>query len=340
MNKSAAGEAFDVTPESIEKRTKRTKLENGLKAAFLPKKTRGESVNVVVRLRYGTAETLRGKTAACEVLPPLMLKGTKKYSRQQIQDILDKNKAQLVPSGSAGEVSFSIETRKTNLVAVLDLLREVLREPTLNSDELEIIRNQRIGGFKQQLADPQALARVAVYRHLGEYPADDVRYVPTVQEEIERWKNLRQEEVVDLYSKFVSGQYGEVAVVGDFDIEEVAPALDKTLGGWTTSEKFERIRRPGKVEIAANSHDVIETPDKENAVYLAGTIIPMSDASPDYPAILIANQILGGSGLSSRLGDRIRQKEGLSYGVGSMLRASSLITGLCSCCTPSRTRST
>lgn len=320
----AQGEAFDVSAENIEKRTKRTKLDSGLKAAFLPKKTRGESVSVVVRLRYGTVDTLKGKNAASEILPALMLRGTKSLSRQQIQDILDENKAQLMPSGSAGEASFTIETRRANLPKILDLLRQVLREPTLPSDEMEIIRNRKLGALKQQLTDPQSLARVAVSRYLGEYPADDVRYVPTVQEEIDRWTNLKLEEVTSLYSTFLNGQYGEVAVVGDFNLEEVGPALDKALAGWTTSEKYERIKRSGQVDIAANTREQIETPDKENAVYLAGTVIPMGDAAPDYPAILIANQVLGSSGLSSRLGDRIRQKEGLSYGVGSILRASSL----------------
>lgn len=320
----AQGEAFDVSAENIEKRTKRTKLDSGLKAAYLPKKTRGSSVNLVLRLRYGTADTLKGKIAASEVLPALMLRGTKNLTRQQIQDILDMNKAQLVPSGSAGEASFTIETRRENLPAILDLLKQVLREPTLPEGELEIIRNRKLAALQQQLTDPQSLARVAVSRHLGKYPADDVRYVPTVQEEIDRWTALKHEEVASLYAKFLSGQYGEVAVVGDFNLEETQAQLGKLVSGWTTPEKYERIKRSGQVEIAPDSRDQIETPDKENAVYLAGTVIPMGDSAPDYPAILIANQVLGSSGLSSRLGDRIRQKEGLSYGVGSILRTSSL----------------
>jgi zinc protease len=320
----AQGESFDVSADNIEKRTTRTKLEGGLKAALLPKKTRGEAVNVVLRLRFGSAESLRGKTAACEVLPALMLRGTKSLTRQQIQDILDQNKAQLAPSGGVGEASFAIETRRQNLPAVLELLRQILREPTLPGDELEIIRNRKLTALQQQLTDPQSLARVAVSRHLGKYPPDDVRYVPTVQEEIERWKALQLGEVEGLYKGFLNGQYGEVAIVGDFDADEAVPQLNKILADWKTSEKYERIKRPGNVEIGADIVEQVETPDKENAVYFGGTVIPMGDAAPDYPAILIANQVLGSSGLSSRLGDRIRQREGLSYGVGSILRPSSL----------------
>jgi zinc protease len=68
--------------------------------------------------------------------------------------------------------------------------------------------------------------------------------------------------------------------------------------------------------------DVV-TPDKSNAEYLAGLSFPVLDTHPDYPALRIGNFIFGGSTLASRIGDRIRQKEGLSYGATSMFVASS-----------------
>ena len=67
----------------------------------------------------------------------------------------------------------------------------------------------------------------------------------------------------------------------------------------------------------------IVTPDKSNAEYLAGLSFPLSDSDPDYPALRIGNFIFGGSTLASRIGDRIRQKDGLSYGATSSFAASS-----------------
>ena len=61
----------------------------------------------------------------------------------------------------------------------------------------------------------------------------------------------------------------------------------------------------------------INTPDRANATYTAGLLLPLKDDNPAYPALVMANFILGGNTLSSRLGDRIRQQEGLSYGVHS-----------------------
>jgi zinc protease len=73
----------------------------------------------------------------------------------------------------------------------------------------------------------------------------------------------------------------------------------------------------------AGSKHRINTPDKANADYVAGELFTLRDDDPDYPAIVMANYIFGSGALSSRLGMRVRQKEGLSYGVGSTVAVSS-----------------
>ena len=319
----AAGEAFDVSPKNIESRVTRGKLGSGLKTALLPKKTRGETVQMRLTLRYGSVESLAGLNTAAETLPTLMLRGTKQLSRQQIQDLLDGNKARISGSGSVGEATFSIEATRATFPAVLDLLRQILREPTLPVAELETIRNSRLGSLAQQLTDPQALAQTAVQKALSPYPPTDVRYAPSVAESLERWKAVERDQVVLLHHDFLGGEHGELTIVGDFDVDSTQVALSKIFDGWTARQPFQRIPRPGNISIAGRV-EKIETPDKDNAVYFAGEVIPMKDSDPDYPAITIGNFVLGSSGLSSRLGDRVRQKEGLSYGVGSMFRANSL----------------
>jgi zinc protease len=95
------------------------------------------------------------------------------------------------------------------------------------------------------------------------------------------------------------------------------------LEGWRTKQPYERFGRTGDVKVKGELVR-IETPDKANAFYFGGYVTPMNDSHPDFPALVIGNYIFGAGALSSRLGDRIRQKEGLSYGVGSAMRASSL----------------
>jgi zinc protease len=91
----------------------------------------------------------------------------------------------------------------------------------------------------------------------------------------------------------------------------------------------------GAAEGVAGSADSIETPDKANATFIAGFALPMDDLHPDYPALVLANHILGGSS-AGRLFVRVREQQGLSYGVFSHFRADMLdpnaelgVNGIC-----------
>jgi zinc protease len=319
----AEGEMFDVGAANVDARTVRRQLSTGLKVALIPKRTRGHSIRLRLTLRYGTPGNLQGFNTAAEVLPSLMVRGAGDLTRQDIQDKLDLLKSTLAQSGSAGEMTFTLETRRESLHEVLALLGTILRKPTLPEDELEIIRNSMVSSYKQQLTDPMSLARNAVSRRLSDYPPEDVRYVASIPEQVSRWESVTRGDAATLYSEFLGGQNGELAIVGDFDVDEALPDLEALVAGWTTPTPYERISKTGDVDVG-DRRDAILTPDKDNAVYLAGTVLPISDTHPDYPALLMGNYILGSSGLASRLGDRVRQKEGLSYGVGSFISASAI----------------
>lgn len=319
----AEGEAFDVAPLKIEARTTRTTLPSGVKAVLVPKKTRGETVSLRLTLRYGNAENLQGLAKAAEFLPALMLRGTEKLDRQQFQDELDKYRSQLGASGQAGEITFSVKTKRQNLPAILDLLRQVAREPRLPEAELEILKQGTLGTLEEQLHDPSALASRYVNRKVNPYSSEDPRYIPTIAEEIDRVKAVNVADVKKLYGEFLGGTVGELSIVGDFSVDETLPAINTLLAGWKAKQPYARLERSGDVKLSAQS-ETIRTPDKANATYFLGTVFPLRDDHPDYPALALGNFILGGGSLSSRLGDRVRQKEGLSYGVGSGLRSSSL----------------
>lgn len=319
---TAIGEAFDVAPDKIEARTKRTRIE-GLDTALLPKKTRGSTVVLKVTLRYGSEKSLIDQSTAAEFLPYLMTKGTRLLTRQQIRDQLDQHKASLGVSGSAGEATFQLQTKRQHLAAALDILRQILREPSFPASELEILKRGQRADLEQAQTDPQQLALRAVRRALSPYPAGDVRAVPTIDEEIKLTDAITVAAIRQLYQEFLGAQAGQIVVVGDFDEDETVADLTSILKGWKARQNYARITRRGDFEVQGETIR-IETPDKANAFYFAGGLFPLRDDDPDYPALVIGNYIFGAGALSSRLGDRIRQKEGLSYGVGSSLTASSL----------------
>jgi zinc protease len=311
----APGEAFETTPGNLDKRIQRLELPGGLKLALLPKKTRGEAVVAELRLRFGNEKSLTGKTVAAAFLGDLMTRGTKNRTREEIEDELDILGASLSGSSGTGNVSFSLQTKREKLPAVLTLLGEMLRTPTFPEKEFDILKRATRQALEKGLTEPDSLADNALRRQLSPFPKDNIRYVPTLTEQIARLDNVTCDDVVKLYHEQLGATAGECVIVGDFDAEAVVKQLKSILGDWKLKVPYERIPAQAKTK-TPGSRDVINTPEKENAVYVAGYLFDLKESSPEYPALLIGNYILGGS-YTSRIWDRLRQQEGLSYGSGS-----------------------
>jgi zinc protease len=316
----AAGEVFDPTPANVEGRVQRLQLPVGLKIALLPKKTRGEAVVARLNLHYGNEESLKGHTSATQFMAQLMERGTAKYDFQAIQDELNRLGARMRAGGQLGTATFSIEAKRKTLPEVLRLLGEVLRQPSFPADQFGALQRETRDGLEQSRTEPMPLAFRDIQRRLMPYPPDDVRHVPTVEESIARMSRVSVDEVRQIYAEQLGAQSGELSVVGDFDPAEVRRIVESTIGDWKAKVEYRRIDRPARTDLAGQRH-TIATPDKANAVYVAAEALALTDTDPDYPALEMANFLLGGGTLSSRLGNRVRQKEGLSYGVRSQFSA-------------------
>lgn len=312
------GEQFDPDPLAIEARTTRGQLSTGMKTAFIPKKTRGGTVNIEINLRYGNEQSLLPFVTAIEFLPEMLMRGTQKLSHEQLADRLDELKAQVHLSGTNGLLSVSIEAKRDKLAELIPLIGEILRTPAFEASELEVLRRQAIAGIEAQMTEPQALGSVALRRALSPYDDQNIRYVPTLTERVENYRKLELETVKRLHATQLGATSGEVTAVGDFDADALTAACEAIFADWKSDVKQERVAQPARTDIAGQTIDIL-TPDKANAVYYAGEQLAMRDDDPAYPALVVGNFILGGGALSSRLGDRVRQQEGLSYSVGTML---------------------
>jgi zinc protease len=314
----AAGEAFDPSPSNIESRTTRTTLPGGLKVALLPKKTRGSTVNVVATLHFGDEKSLMNRSTAGVAAADMLMRGTSKHTRQQIKDEIDRLKARVNVSGGA-QANISVETTRENLPAVLALIGEVLRDPIFPPSEFSQWKQEELAQAEQQRSDPQSVGFTAFQRHMNPYPKGDIRYVSTAEEDIADLNALTIDDVKSFYTTFYGASNAEIALVGDFDPKQVTAQLTDLVGSWKSGTPFVRVPRLYNDTPATNQS--LETPDKANAVFVAGQNLILRDDDPDYPALILGNYILGGGTLYSRLGNRIRQKEGLSYGVGSNIQA-------------------
>ncbi len=317
----AAGEAFDPAPASIESRTTRSTLPSGLKVALLPKKTRGAAVVAAMTLRFGDEKSLMNTSAVADLTADMLMRGTAKHTRQELKDELDRLKARVSIAGGPTQATVTVETIRDNFPAALALVAEMLESPSFPASELEQLREENLAGIEQQRTEPSALASNAFSRHANPYPKGDVRYVPTPQESMEEYKSATLEQVKAFYTGFYGASVGELAIVGDFDAA-AEKQVTELFGSWKSPHSFTRVPRPYQ-EVDA-LHTSIEAPDKANAFFIAGLNLKLRDDDPDYPAMVLGNYMLGGGFLNSRLAVRIRQKEGLSYGVGSQFQASAL----------------
>ncbi|MBL8205636.1 MAG: insulinase family protein [Blastocatellia bacterium] len=318
----AEGEAFDPSPANIDSRTIRASTPGGIKTAFLTKKTRGNTVIARMTLRMGDEKSLMNRATAGSFAGDMLMRGTKTKTRQQIQDEFDKLKARVSVGGSPTAANVSIETTRENLPAVMKLAAEILREPAFPASEFEQLKQEQLAGIEQQRSEPQSLAALAYQQHTAPFPKGHVNYVSTPDEDVAEIKALKLEEVQKFYADFYGANNGEFTAIGDFDEKEVAKLVQDLFGGWKSKMSYTRIPSPFKDVPGVTKS--FEAPDKANAFFIAGQNLNIRDDDPDYPALVLGNYMLGGGFLNSRLAVRIRQKEGLSYGVGSQLGAGSL----------------
>ena len=310
----AAGEAFDPSPTNIESRTKRAEA-GGVKIALLPKKTRGGTVVAQMLFRFGDEQSLMNRSTAAQLAGGMLMRGTTKHTRQQIQDELDRLKARAFVSGVPTQATLFIETTRANLPAVMRLMAEVLREPAFPEKEFDLLKQEHLAGIEQQKSEPTQIAFTAFNRQISPFPKGDPRYVSTPDEDIAELNAATLDSAKQFYHDFYGASNAQLTVVGDFDEQEITRLTTQLFSDWKSPRPFKRV--PSVFRDIAPANQTFQAPDKANAFFVAGFLFDMRDDNADYAAITLGHYMLGGGFLSSRLAARIRQKEGLSYGVGS-----------------------
>jgi len=307
--KGDAGEAFDASHENINQRSRRPSV-GELQVALLAKKNRGQTVNVAMSFRWGDEDTLRNRDMAGALTMAMLSRGSEQLTRQQIADEFTRLKIR------GGLTQF--ETRRDELPEALRLAAQLLRQPSFPASEFDELKRQTLTALKAQLDDPQMLSSDALAAHFNTYPPGDPRYHAQLAERIEQLQATTLADVVAYHRELMGTARGEIAIVGDFDEAAITAELRQLFPDYVSRSPYARVDREFR-EVAAQ-RIAIDTPDKENGYVRARLDLPLRFDDEDAPALYVANNIFGGSsGLSSRLMDRLRQKDGLSYSAGSSL---------------------
>ncbi|CAN5857459.1 pitrilysin family protein [soil metagenome] len=317
-----AGEVFDASPANIDARAKQSTLPNGMLLTLLPKKTRGAIVNAQFSIRFGTAKTLMGTGTISGLTADLLSRGTTALTRQQLNDSLDKLKARVSMGGGGNNLTVSVQATHEALPATLKLLASELMSPRLDPAELDKLKQEQIAQLDQFKSEPQAKVMTAVARRMTPYPKGHPSYALTPEEEIAEINTVTIDQVRTFYKDFYGASFAHMAIVGDFDADSTAALVRTLFGDFKNPQPFERI--VALTPPVDSTTIIMETPDKANAFMVAVQNVALRDDDPDYPAMALANYIMGGGFLNSRLATRLRQQEGISYGVGSNLRVAAL----------------
>jgi zinc protease len=363
---AAQAETFDASPANLEARTQRARLAGaaqaaapqagapqaglpgGLQLALLPKGTRGRTVKGQLALHWGSVTSLQGQGLTADMLGAVIDKGVlataatatnpaqpaqPAMSRQQVADAFDALRAQVSFSANGQTLYVGFSTVREHTPALLQLLGRVLQHPSLPQDALDEARAQWLTGLEDQKRDPSAVAGNAAQRHGNPYPRTDIRYARSFDEMEADIKAVTPAALQAYHRKFVSAAFGELALAGDIDAAAVRAAAQAAFGGWLKpadgTAAYTRAPKPSTNAPAARL--VFNTPDKQNAHLSVRVPLALTDRDADHPRLLLAVAIFGG-GTNSRLWLRIREREGLSYGVGAgtqwnQFETNSMLTG-------------
>lgn len=315
-----AGEAFDVAYDNIQKRLDTGVLQKKpVEYGFIKKDNRGETVTLSFAIRNGKLEDLMNKGMVAGYTARMLNKGTKTKSRQDIEDKLSAIKSSVFFNGSNGRLTANITSTKENLNEALMLMTDMIKNPVFDAEELEKIKTQSLAGIEESKSEPQSLASRKIGLINQKYEKGHPLYNMTIDEEIEAIKNVSVDDLKDYHKNFYGiSNSATLTAIGNIEEQELKDYFDKEFGDFKSDLAFSPIQNKFRGNVPAN--EKILTPDKKNAFTLGTLSFECSQDDDDYAALQIAGEIFGGGFLNSRIANRLRQQDGVSYGAGGAVR--------------------
>jgi zinc protease len=308
---------FAPTIANLEKNYTSGQLSNGLKYGIIDKDLKGEKVNISISIPVGNQKDLHNKQYIGSFTASMLTSGTTTLSKQEIKDKLDQLKSNISVRFGGQTISIFITSYRNTVEETMEILNDVLKNPTFPESELTKLKLEYTTYLESNLNDPQSVA----FNKLGKLTSNEEKgsifYASSTQEDIDGFKAVTINEIKDFYSKFFGANNGTATVLGIQDKEKTQELLESVLGDWSNKTKFERAYP--KFFATKQSKEIIETPDKENAAAVGRLNFEMNKSNPDYAALVFADEVMGGGFMTARIPQRLREKEGISYGAGTSL---------------------
>lgn len=317
------GESLEPLAAALNAHTTHTLLPSGIALHVLQKRTRGNAVVLKLQLRWGKREAAFSRNVS-RMVGPLLFEGSANFSRQQLQDLVVKLGADVEISCDDQGATVTLSAERDTLLPALRVVADLLRRPLLPKASFERDIKHGIASLDASRHELGTLIEESTRGHYNAahgVAAGDPDYLPSVDERIAQLQSTTLDDVRRFYADHWSANDALVGVAGAVP-EGLAAEVEELFGSWKkpTAPTFVRdVSRYAAVPPAR--FDVIAR-DKANAIVRLHQTLPLNSEAADYLPLALAVRIFG-VGMESRLSERVRQKEGLTYNIGVSLDAGS-----------------
>lgn len=245
----------------------------------------------------------------------MLSRGTRRRTFTEINEIIEGVGASLGFSADRHITNFSTKSLVEDIDLVLEVLSDELRQPTFPSEYVERIRGVRLTAIAERENDTRAMAGRAFRETMyGSHPLG--RDMLGIREAV---KAIRRDSLVQFYETYFRPQGMVVTVVGALPVEEAVRKIEAAFGDWEGARP-ERAPLPALPPLSGIRRKTVPMPDKSQSDVILGWQAMRRD-SPDFDPARLANTVLGVFGMMGRLGENVREKQGMAYYVASRVAA-------------------
>jgi len=269
-------------------------------------------VTVTGSMRAGDDRSPADNVALATITGAMLDKGTTKQDKFAIAQQLGNVGASLSFSVGASTLQLGGKCLRKDFALLANLLAEQLREPGFPEAELVKLKKQLDGAMRAQLEDTDFRAEDAFTRAV--FPAGHPNWQPTPEQFMAAVGKTNVEEIRKFHSQYYGPTGMRIVIVGDVDPAAAQAELRRAFAGWTGGSVPPAV--PVALPLAGAKQDVVFMPEKTSVSVIMGQPTQLRYSDPDSLALRVGTRILG-SGFTGRLMSNVRDKEGLTYGIGA-----------------------
>ena len=267
-------------------------------------------VALEIRFRGSASLDLPGKRGATNLMTGLLEEGAGDMTAQEFQTAREALAASFGFRAYDDSLSISAEFLTESQDEALALLRQAIINPTFEQDALDRVRAQVLSGIASDEKDPNSIASAAFDAGaFGDHP-----YGTAIDGTVDSINGLTRDDMITAHQNALVRDRIYVSVVGDITAAQVGPMLDELLGALPATGPA----LPDDVAFGLQGGVTVIDYDTPQAVALFGHA-GMKRDDADFFAAYIINHVLGAGGFESRLMNEVREKRGLTYGIGTSL---------------------